>query len=150
MNKSTKFHGEVAINEADVFTFQSGIPGFLDEKKFILLPLDETPFLVIQSVTTKEVAFIVINPFDIFPTYEVDLSQDVLEDLLIEYEQDVTVFVILTIREPFEDSTANLQGPVILNLNNKLGRQYIMNTNQYTTRHRIINPPVPEKQEVTK
>ena len=54
-----------------------------------------------------------------------------------------TVFVILTVRDPFEDSTANLQAPVILNMNNKLGKQYIMNTDQYTTRHLFIQPPVP-------
>ncbi len=90
MKISTKFHGEIEINEADIFTFESGIPGFLDEKKFTLLPLDETPFFVLQSVTTKEVAFIMINPFDVFPTYEFDLSQDVLDDLDIESEQDVS------------------------------------------------------------
>ena len=116
MKISTKFHGEIEISDADIFTFESGIPGFLDEKKFTLLPLDETPFFVLQSVTTKEVAFIMMNPFDIFPTYEIDLSQDVLDDLHIESEQDVAVFVILTVRDPFEASTANLQAPVILNI----------------------------------
>ena len=40
-------------------------------------------------MTTKEVAFIMINPFDVFPTYEIDLSQDVLDELHIESEQDV-------------------------------------------------------------
>ena len=82
-----------------------------------------------------------------FPTYEVDLSQDVLDDLHIESEQDATVLAIVTVRDPFEDSTANLQAPVILNLNSKLGKQYIMNTNQYTTRHRFIQSPAQEKQE---
>ena len=86
MKISTKFHGEIEINETDIFTFESGIPGFLDEKKFTLLPLDETPFFVLQSVTTKEVAFIMMNPFDFFPTYEIDLSQELLDDLHIQSE----------------------------------------------------------------
>lgn len=144
----TKFHGELEINESDIYTFQSGIPGFLEEKKFTLLTLDETPFYVLQSVTTKEVAFIIMNPFDVFPTYEINLSQDMLEDLYIQTEQDVSVFVILTVREPFEESTANLQAPVILNVNNNLGKQYIMKTDKYTTRHPFIQPSVSEKQEV--
>lgn len=148
MKISTKFHGELEINESDIYTFQSGIPGFLDEEKFTLLTLDETPFFVLQSVTTTEVAFIMIYPFDVFPTYEVDLSQDILEELHIQTEEDVTVFVILTVREPFADSTANLQAPVILNTNNKVGKQYIMKTDKYTTRHPFIQPPVLEKQEV--
>lgn len=144
----TKFHGELEINESDIFIFQNGIPGFLEDKKFMLLTLDETPFFVLQSVTTKEVAFIMIHPFDVFPTYEINLSQDVLDDLYIQSEQDVTVFVILTVREAFEESTANLQAPVILNVNNKLGKQYIMKTDKYTIRHPLVQPPVPEKQEV--
>ena len=37
MKISTKFHGEIEINDQDIITFQSGIPGFLDEKKFTLL-----------------------------------------------------------------------------------------------------------------
>lgn len=147
MKIQTKFHGEIEINDEHIYTFHNGIPGFLEEKKFILLPLEETPFFVLQSVKTKEVAFIVINPFDVFPTYEVDLAQDVLDDLRIESEQDVVIFVILTVREPFEDSTANLQAPIILNLNSKLGKQYIMSTHQYTTQHQFIQSPVQEKQE---
>ena len=138
MNIPTKFHGEIEINEADFFTFQNGIPGFLDEQTFTLLPLADTPFVVLQSVTTKEVAFISINPFEVFSTYEIDLSQDVLDDLHIQLEQDVAVFTILTIREPFEESTANLQAPVILNTKNKRGKQYIMKTDHYTTRHLFI------------
>ncbi len=81
-------------------------------------------------------------------TYEIDLSQDVLEDMKIQTEEEVAVFAIITVREPFEDSTANLQAPVIINMKNKLGKQYIMKTEQYTTRHSFIQPSVQEKQEV--
>lgn len=147
MNIATKFHGELEINEQGIITFESGIPGFLNEKKFTLLTLEETPFFVLQSTTTPEVAFITINPFDVFPTYEFELSQDVLSDLHIQSEQGVTVFVIVSVRSPFEDSTANLQAPVVVNMNSQLGKQYIMNTDQYTTRHSLIQPPIPEKQE---
>lgn len=147
MNISTKFHGELEIDEQGIITFESGIPGFLDEKNFILLTLEETLFFVLQSTTTPEVAFITINPFDILPSYEFELSQDVLHELHIQSEQDVTVFVIVTVRDPFADSTANLQAPVIINMNSHLGKQYIMNTDQYSIRHSLFQPSIPEKQE---
>ncbi len=57
MKISTKFHGEIEINDTDIFTFESGIPGFLDEKKFTVLSLDETPFFVLQSVTRERSGF---------------------------------------------------------------------------------------------
>ncbi len=53
MKIQTKFHGEIEIKETDIFTFESGIPGFLDEKKFTLLPLDETPFFVLAIGNNK-------------------------------------------------------------------------------------------------
>ncbi|MFB5282823.1 flagellar assembly protein FliW [Peribacillus sp. Hz7] len=144
----TKFHGEIEINEEDIYIFESGIPGFLEEKQFSLLTLDETPFFVLQSITKPEVAFIMTNPFELFSTYEVNLPDEVLADLQIQSEQDVAVFTILSVREPFEKTTANLQAPIILNHTKKLGKQYIMKTNNYTTRHKLIPPLVATKQEV--
>jgi len=142
MKISTKFHGEIEINEEEIYTFESGIPGFLEERQFGLLPLDETPFFVLQSLKTPEVAFIMTNPFEVFPTYEVNLSDEVLADLQIQSEQDVTVFTILSVRDSFEQTTANLQAPIILNHTKKLGKQYIMKTDNYTTRHKLIPSPV--------
>ncbi|MFJ8246271.1 flagellar assembly protein FliW [Peribacillus asahii] len=142
MNISTKFHGEIEMNEEEIYTFESGIPGFLEKKQFGLLPLDETPFFVLQSLETPEVAFIMTNPFDVFPTYEVNLSDEVLVDLQIQSQQDVTVFTILSVRDPFEQTTVNLQAPIILNHMKKLGKQYIMKTDNYTTRHKLIPSPV--------
>ncbi|MFJ8257649.1 flagellar assembly protein FliW [Peribacillus asahii] len=148
MNIQTKFHSEIEINKADVYTFKHGIPGFLEEKQFVLLTLDETPFFVLQSVVTPEIAFILINPFDVFKDYEIDLSEDVLVDLGIESEADVRVLAILTVRDPFEQTTANLQAPVILNGHNKLGKQFIMKTDMYITRHAIFQPSVTQYEEV--
>lgn len=147
MKISTKFHGDIEIHEKEILAFESGIPGFLDEKQFTLLALEETPFIVLQSIATKEVAFVMANPFDFFQTYEFELSDELLNELHIQSEQDVVVFVILTVREPFEDTTANLQAPVIINVHNKLGKQYITNKDTYKTRHLLIQPPVSEKLE---
>lgn len=117
MKIQTKFHGEQEIVKEEIIKFDHGIPGFLDEKEFYIFPLEDTPFLILQSINTKEVAFIIADPFSLFPDYEFDLSEDVIEALKIEAEKDVAVFVILTVREPFNQTTANLQAPVIINQN---------------------------------
>ena len=140
MIRSTKFHGEIDIAEEDIYSFESGIPGFLEEKQFCLLPLEETPFFVLQSVEKNEVAFIVTNPFDVFPDYEVKLTEEILSSLRIETEKDVLTFVILTIREPFIQTTANLQAPIILNSHKKTGKQFIMNGSGYINKHLLIEP----------
>lgn len=135
-----KFHGEMEIAEEKIYRFESGIPGFLEEKQFCLLTLDDTPFFVLQSLETKEVAFIVTNPFEVYRDYEVKLTDEVLSSLQIETELEVLTFVILTIQDPFNDTTANLQAPIIINSSKKMGKQFIMNGSEYRTKHRLIGP----------
>ena len=143
MNILTKFHGEQEINRESIITFPSGIPGFLDEKGFYIFPLEGTDLFVLQSVKTTEVAFIVTDPFVLFPQYEFDLPEEALEKLEILSDKDVAAFVILTVREPFQDTTANLQAPLIINQMKKLGKQVILNQTTYQTKHKIMTPQEP-------
>lgn len=140
MNIHTKFHGEQEINKDDIIHFPSGIPGFLDEKEFYILPLEGTDLFVLQSVKTPELAFIVTDPFVLLPQYEFDLPDETIEKLEIQTEKDVVTFAILTLREPFKDTTANLQAPLVINQTKKLGKQVILNQTSYQTRHKIMTP----------
>ncbi|MCP1160499.1 flagellar assembly protein FliW [Bacillus infantis] len=138
MNLQTKFHGEVEINEEQIIHFNTGIPGFIDEKEFCILPIEETPLFVLQSVKSAETAFILTEPFSFFMDYEFNLPEEVTEALSISSDKDVAVFVILTVQEPFEKTTANLQAPVIINQREKQGKQVILNGTSYTTKHLLI------------
>lgn len=140
MNIQTKFHGEQEINQDDIIHFPSGIPGFLDEKEFYIISLEGTDLLVLQSIKTTEVAFIVTDPFVLFPQYEFDLLEEEVEKLEIQSDKDVATFAILTVREPFEETTANLQAPLVINQTKKLGKQVILNQTPYQTKHKIMTP----------
>jgi flagellar assembly factor FliW len=138
MNLQTKFHGEVELNEEQIIYFNTGIPGFVDEKEFCILPIEETPLFVLQSVKSDQTAFILTDPFNFFANYEFDLPEEVTEALSISTDKDVAVFVILTVQEPFEKTTVNLQAPVIINQKEKQGKQVILNQTSYTTKHLLI------------
>lgn len=140
MNIQTKFHGEQEIKKEDIIKFPFGIPGFLDEKEFYILPLEGTDLFVLQSVKTIEVAFIITDPFIVFPQYEFVLPEETLEKLEIQSEKDVAAFAILTVKEPFQETTANLQAPLIINQTKKLGKQVILNNPAYRTKHNIMTP----------
>lgn len=148
MKIRTKFFGEQEINKEEIIQFDTGIPGFPNEKEFYLLAMEDTPFQVLQSIQTVGVAFIIMEPFQVFPEYEFDLPDEVLQGLKIEKESDIVIFTILTVQEPFENTTANLQAPIILNQSNKKAKQYIINRNTYTTKHLIIQSPVKVEQGV--
>ncbi|MGG7619644.1 flagellar assembly protein FliW [Bacillus coreaensis] len=139
MQLQTKYHGLIEITEEQVLTFEHGIPGFIDEEKFIILPLeqDET-FMILQSVSTAGLAFVLINPFHYFPDYDFSLDDNAIYQLKLSSPDDIIVYTILTIHDPFENTTANLQAPVIINSKNKLGKQVILNDTKYTSRHKII------------
>lgn len=136
MKIQTKYHGEIEINQEDIILFNNGIPSFLDEKEFTILPFgDGTPFFILQSIETPGLAFVVVSPFDFFADYEVKLSDQVIQALEIETQEDIVIFTTLTIQEPFKNTTTNLQGPIVINDKKKLGKQVILADSPYKTKH---------------
>ncbi|WP_031407012.1 flagellar assembly protein FliW [Geobacillus vulcani] len=138
MNVRTKYHGEIDIAEQDIVRFPHGLPGFANEKRFVLLPLADTPFVILQSVETPALGFVLIEPFSYFPSYEFELDEATVEQLEIESERDVAVYVILTVADPFHETTANLQAPVVINVRQRTGKQVILTNTAYKTKHRLF------------
>ncbi|MBO1511744.1 flagellar assembly protein FliW [Metabacillus bambusae] len=143
MEIQTKYHGGLTVKEDDFIHFETGIPGFSDEKKFILLPLDkESPFMIMQSQKTPELGFVVVNPFLFFQDYEFELQDNDKEVLKITSEEDIQIITILTVKDPFAESTANLQAPIIVNQHKNIAKQIILNNTTYTPRHKIIQETI--------
>ncbi|MFD1706925.1 flagellar assembly protein FliW [Siminovitchia sediminis] len=138
MKIETKYHGSREIQAEDILKFESGIPGFPDEKEFVLLPLDDSFLSVLQSVSTPEIGFVVTDPFSFFPEYDFQLSDSAVEQLKLEKPDDAVVYTILTIRDPFEKTTANLQAPVVINTKNSNAKQVILNDGKYKTKHPLF------------
>lgn len=139
MKIQTKYHGEKTIEQGDILTFSNGIPGFEGEKKFVLLAFpDNDVFSALQSVSTPDLSFIVTDPFSFFIDYNVKVDDATIEALSIEQEEDVKLFNILTVRDPFEETTANLQAPVVINQKTNSGRQLILTGTPYETRHNLF------------
>ncbi|GEM01717.1 flagellar assembly factor FliW [Halolactibacillus halophilus] len=138
MKIKTKYFDEVEINEEDIITFQNGLPGFLEEKQFVLMNLEETVFQVLQSVTTKALAFIVVNPFGFKSDYSFELDDQVVEQLKIESSDDVSILSIVTLRDTLAASTANLKAPLVINVKEKEGKQYIIQKTDDSTKEYIF------------
>ena len=136
--KTTRF-GEIDIDEKDVITLPAGIIGFPELKQYVLLDHDaESPFKWLQSLEDGAIAFVLINPLLFKPDYLVEVNEGEVQDLAIENEEDAVVSVIITMPSDPQKMTANLKAPVIFNLKNHKGRQIILNTSEYTTRHNIM------------
>ncbi|MGY3714872.1 flagellar assembly protein FliW [Sutcliffiella cohnii] len=139
MNIETKYHGSVEVNEKDIISFPRGIPGFLEETEFIFIPFTEDDlFQILQSVKTANIAFVLTNPFTFFPEYDFQLDESALEILQLEKPEDALVYSILTVSEKMEESTANLQAPIIVNKQTLVAKQVILTGTNYKTKHPLF------------
>ena len=140
MKLNTKYHGVIEVEESNYIHFQHGIPGFLEEREFILLPVDkESPFYIMQSRQTPELGFVVTNPFLFFEEYEFEISEHEKEELKINKETEIQILSILSVKDPFSESTANLQAPIVLNRASNIAKQIILNDSSYTTKHKFVS-----------
>ncbi|WP_249871316.1 flagellar assembly protein FliW [Oceanobacillus saliphilus] len=144
MNIKTKYLSEVEITENKIIHFPVGLPGFAEETEFVLLDLPENPiFQILQSVKSYEIAFVVTNPYQIYQNYTFELDASLLDSLQISNEKEVAVLSVVTLKNPFKLSTLNLKAPIIINSNLKQGKQYILNTEEYSSTTSIV-PAVSE------
>lgn len=128
----------------EVFSFKGSILGFENYDQFQVLPLSEgEPYFYLQSSEDQSVGFLVTSPFWLFKDYEFEISDTERKELDIKKQEDIVVFSIVTIREPFSKSTLNLLAPLIVNVRTKLGKQIVLPTKyNYNTQGLMFPKPV--------
>ncbi|MGE7544922.1 flagellar assembly protein FliW [Sporosarcina newyorkensis] len=138
MQIQTKFHGEIQIRPTETWKFLKGLPGFEEETEFALLPIEgNDAFQVLQSTKQASIAFIVANPYTLMDNYTFEIDEPTIDLLEITKPEDVMVLGIVSMKKPFEDSTINIQAPLIFQLHNKKAKQMILNDNRFNVRHPI-------------
>lgn len=136
---STSRFGELELESDEIIQFAHGLPGFEDCREYVILELEEGPFVYLQAVKNPNLAFIVVDPFVFFPDYEFDIPDISLEELAIANVEDVLVRSIVTVKDDLKDATLNLIAPLVINPARKLGKQIILNNTTYTTRHAVMS-----------
>ena len=138
---NTKPFGEIKIDDRQIISFPDGIPGFDYIKSFILLDSGDqnSPFKWLQAQDEDSLAFIVIRPSDFMENYEPDISRGDLEAIECSDKEALVLLAIVTIPEDPANMTANLQGPIIINTEKRLGRQAISMNERYSVRHLILD-----------
>ncbi|AGA70318.1 hypothetical protein Desdi_2906 [Desulfitobacterium dichloroeliminans LMG P-21439] len=136
--QSTRF-GELEVIEEQIISFPHGIPGFLDEKAFVHLPhTEDSPFYFLQSITEPNLSFLLVDPFAFLSDYEFNLEDELADELRIASTSAIQVFLVATVKEKVADMTVNLQAPLVINKNQRLGIQLILDNPKYSIRHRLF------------
>lgn len=139
MEIMTRDFGKIEIDKSDIISFNSGLPGFEKMEEFILLPLsDDSPFIIMQSVEDPDIAFVTVEPGNLIQNYEFEISDKTEKNLKIESVSNLLILNIITLKDDFKKSTANLSAPIVINLEEKLGQQVILDDQRYQVRYKIF------------
>lgn len=124
-----------------VVHFARGILGFSTVRDYRLTtgPSDDLFWLTSCSSGPR---FLLVNPFRYFDDFSVELSLDQVRSIGASEPQDVAVLAI-TVPAPVPcDWTANLSGPLIINIRNLEGAQVILTDTSLGLR-RPFTPDLP-------
>jgi flagellar assembly factor FliW len=116
MNRNDVSDGFVTATEAVELTFASGLPGFPNDRRFVLEPwgAPDSPFGTLVSTEHTDTGFVVAAPWAFYPDYEFDLPAETVERLGIADPRDAMVLCVVTVGEQAESSTINLLGPIVV------------------------------------
>lgn len=128
----TEHLGDIDYMDTDVIHFPEGLPGFDDEKYFIVIPSGdlEFPFSTLQSTHDEKLAFIITDPFLFVEPYDFEIADSDAKKLGVEEEKDlecIMAFTMVTIPENVEETTINIMAPVIINTEKQIGKQILLN-----------------------
>ena len=135
----TSRFGEIKVEDNQIVIFPSGLIGFSEDHRFVIRE-DEAaaPFRWLQAIDNEDLAFVMIEPHITISNYELELTNDHLKKLNAEKTGDLSVYSLVTMAKKMEDVTINLQGPLLFNLEKRLGIQIIVQDSRYSTRHSLF------------
>ena len=131
---STLF-GTLDVRPESVVHFTDGLFGFRDCLRFALVPTPRQAVFWLQSVEHPTLAFLLVDPFHVAPGFSVELSDADLAAIEARTPEDVAVLAIATLpKAAGETPTANLQGPLAINVRQARGRQLAVGAGAFDTR----------------
>lgn len=131
--------GEQEVEREKVITFPDGVPGFETYKQYALFDDPESqPFQWLLSTENPQLGFVVVNPTYIWADYSPKISRYDLITLEVQNADALLIFSIVTLADDPTQVTANLSGPIVINLVNRKARQLALLDDRYATKHKIL------------
>lgn len=130
MKAATRLFGEIEIDESKIITFEDGIIGFPDMKKFTLIFDEEKegrPSISwLQSMDEPEIAFPVMDPLFVCETYNPSVEEELLKNLGTIKGDNLYVLVTVTVPQNIKELAVNLKAPIVINTDTRKASQIIV------------------------
>ena len=127
--------GDFEVPADRVLNFPEGLIGFREARRFVLLEPTRpgSPFRCLVSLDVSELSFVVCDPIALWPGYAADLPPPADGSV-----GDLAALAIVTVPQNANDMTANLMAPLLLDSRTRTGRQTVLDTGRYSTRHHLL------------
>jgi flagellar assembly factor FliW len=125
----TPYEGDLtkSLTQEDIFDFPEGLPAFEEARHFSLITTEDIkPFMYLKSLEIEDLGFVCIDPFLLSKDYLVKISAADLAILQIKEPKHALVFCFVTVKEDPQENSANLLAPIIINIQNRVGKQVIL------------------------
>jgi flagellar assembly factor FliW len=131
---NTHLFGEIEVDRAKIITFQEGLIGFNNHKRYVILDDRKIkPFRWLQCVDEPLLAFIVVNPQVVKSDYTINIAKEKVSKLELSDPKEALVYTIVVLAKDPKDMTTNLRGPIIINRENRKGIQIVLDDDSYPT-----------------
>ncbi len=148
MKIKTRNFGELEFPEEAIIDFEEGIVGFSSLKRWIVIENPEMrPFKWLQSVDNPEIALMVIEPRLIRADYKMIIAAEEHKKIKLENlgnEKKWIALCVIVVDNNIEDSIVNLKAPIIINLDDRKGRQVILLNDDYDVEEPLFSREVLE------
>ena len=115
------------------FWIESARDRFLEVLKRVDLLIvndeDSEPFRWLVSLEDPDLSFAMVDPGLIIDSYRSGVLKDA----------DTTVFLLVALKQPLEESTANLRSPIVIENGTQKGRQIILDDDTLSVRHPLFS-----------
>lgn len=137
----TKYFGEIDLSEDKILTFDNGIMGFEEYKKYTILfdSADEGEPIIswLQSLDEEMLAIPVINPLLVKEDYNPVVEDELLKPLGELTEENIVLLLTMTIPAELEKMTVNLKAPFVINSDTRKGCQIIVENKDYEIKYNV-------------
>ena len=143
MRINTKAFGEIEISDDKIITFEKGIIGFPDLKHFTLLHDEEkgtsAGIRFLQSMDEPSFALPVMDPLIVKPDYDPTVEDELLAGMGCLTDENILVLVTVTVPSDLTKMSVNLQGPIIINVDERKACQLIVEGGTYPVKFPIYD-----------
>lgn len=141
MKINTRLFGEVDISDDKIITFENGIIGFPDMKKFALIHDEEegtgAGIRFLQSLDETNFAMPVMDPLIVKPDYDPEVDDDLMIGIGHKDGDNLLVLVTVTVPSDLTKMSVNLQGPIVIDVETHKACQVIVDTGDYPVKFPI-------------